>query len=91
LCRVGFPGGRPSHRAALRVGVDQQHPAAGLGADRSEVGGDGRFADPSFLVEHPDDHADAFLDLHISGFTIFRKAASVGLRFHTSTTLPTVG
>lgn len=54
---------RPSHRAALRVGVDKENPRAGAGEARGKIDGDGRLADASFLVENADDHQDAFLQL----------------------------
>ena len=46
---------------ALRVEVDQQHPAAVLGQRRAQVDGRGGLADPALLVAHGDDLRRAVL------------------------------
>ena len=55
----------PDRQRALRIEVDQQHPAAQLGQRRAQVDGGRGLADPALLVAHGDDQRGAVL---VSGF-----------------------
>jgi hypothetical protein len=53
---ISLAHARPRQGARLRVGVDQQHAAAGRGKRRCDVDGDCGFTNAALPIEHADDH-----------------------------------